>query len=102
RIAIQAMERGAGARTRRHPALACLLAGGLMARFASTNNDAAQGRNTEPPAKMYAFADGLMNNGSYTDAAKKFEDLDRDHPYAPEARRAIAMAASPYYKADKN
>ena len=35
------------------------------------------------------------------DAAKKFEDLDRDHPYAPEARRAIVMAAYAYYKAGK-
>ena len=42
-----------------------------------------------------------MNNGSYNDAAKKFEDLDRDHPYAPEARRAIVMAAYAYYKAGK-
>ena len=37
----------------------------------------------------------------YTNAAKKFEDLDRDHPYAPEARRAIVMAAFAYYKAGK-
>ena len=50
---------------------------------------------------MYAYADGLLNNGNYTDAAKKFEDLDRDHPYAPEARRAIVMAAYAYYKAGK-
>ena len=31
----------------------------------------------------------------------KFEDLDRDHPYSPEARRAIVMAAYAYYKAGK-
>jgi outer membrane protein assembly factor BamD len=100
-MAIQAIARAAGARRRRHPALACLLAGGLMAGCASTNNDAVKALNPDPPAKMYAFADGLMNNGSYTDAAKKFEDLDRDHPYAPEARRAIVMAAYAYYKAGK-
>src|SRR5262249_32972920 len=35
------------------------------------------------------------------DAAKIFEDLDRDHPYAPEARRAMVMAAYAYYKAGK-
>ncbi|HXE88513.1 MAG TPA: outer membrane protein assembly factor BamD, partial [Hyphomicrobiaceae bacterium] len=34
-------------------------------------------------------------------AAKRFEDLDRDHPYAPEARRAVVMAAYAYYKAGK-
>jgi outer membrane protein assembly factor BamD len=43
----------------------------------------------------------LLNSGSFTDAAKKFEDVDRDHPYAPEARRAIVMAAYAFYKAGK-
>ena len=100
-MAIQAIARAAGARRRRHPALACLLVGCLFAGCASTNNDAVKALNPDPPAKMYAFAEGLMNNGSYTDAAKKFEDLDRDHPYAPEARRAIVMAAYAYYKAGK-
>ena len=43
----------------------------------------------------------LLNKGAYSDAARKFEDLDRDHPYAPEARRAIVMAAYAYYKGGK-
>ena len=50
---------------------------------------------------MYARADALLNSGNFTEAAKKFEDLDRDHPYAAEARRAIVMAAYAYYKAGK-
>jgi outer membrane protein assembly factor BamD len=100
-MAFQAIARAAGARRRPHLALVCLLAGGLVAGCASSNNDAAKALNPDPPAKMYAFAEGLLNNGSYTDAAKKFEDLDRDHPYAPEARRAIVMAAYAYYKAAK-
>ena len=41
------------------------------------------------------------STGRYSDAARKFEDLDRDHPYSPEARRAIVMAAYAYYKAGK-
>ena len=41
------------------------------------------------------------SRGNFEDAAKKFEDLDRDHPYSPEARRAIVMAAYAYYKAGK-
>ena len=100
-MAFEAIARAAGARRRPYLALVCLLAGGLLAGCASTNNEAAKALNPDPPAKMYAFADGLLNNGSYTDAAKKFEDLDRDHPYAPEARRAIVMAAYAYYKAGK-
>jgi outer membrane protein assembly factor BamD len=57
--------------------------------------------NPDPPDKMYALADNLLNKGAYSDAAKRFEDLDRDHPYAPEARRAMVMAAYAYYKAGK-
>src|SRR5262245_7277374 len=68
----------------------------------SAANDAAKlALNPDPPAKMYADADAMLNRGSYTDAAQKFEDLDRDHPYAPEARRAMVMAAYAYYKANK-
>jgi outer membrane protein assembly factor BamD len=50
---------------------------------------------------MYADADALMTKGKYEDAAKKFEDLDRSHPYSPEARRAIVLSAFAYYKAGK-
>src|SRR5262245_33865608 len=57
--------------------------------------------NPDPPDKMYTQADSLLNKGAYSDAAKRFEDLDRDHPYAPEARRAMVMAAYAYYKAGK-
>jgi outer membrane protein assembly factor BamD len=57
--------------------------------------------NTDPPEKMYADADSLMNRGKFDDAARKFEDLDRSHPYSAEARRAIVLAAYAYYKAGK-
>lgn len=57
--------------------------------------------NTDPPEKMYADADNLMSRGRFEDAARKFEDLDRSHPYSPEARRAIVLAAYAYYKAGK-
>jgi outer membrane protein assembly factor BamD len=50
---------------------------------------------------MYADADALLQKGRHEDAAKKFEDLDRDHPYAPEARRAMVMAGYAYYKAGR-
>lgn len=57
--------------------------------------------NPDPPEKIYAEADGLMGKGNFQDAAKKFEDLDRSHPYAPEARRAMILSAYSYYKAGK-
>ena len=80
--------------------LGCLLAGVLLAGCASTN-DATLALNPDPPDKMYARADALLNGGNFSEAARKFEDLDRDHPYSPEARRAIVMAAYAYYKAGK-
>lgn len=57
--------------------------------------------NSDPPEKMYAEADSLMSRGKFEDAARKFEDLDRSHPYAQEARRSIVLAAFAYYKAGK-
>jgi outer membrane protein assembly factor BamD len=53
----------------------------------------------DPPEVIYANADALMDKGDYSDAAKKFVELDRDHPYSPLARRAIVMSAYAYYKA---
>ena len=77
--------------------VACLAA---LAGCASTS-DSALALNPDPPSKMFAEADQLMSKGKYQEAAKKFEDVDREHPYSPEARRAIVMAAYAYYKAGK-
>lgn len=60
--------------------------------------------NPDPPEKMYADADALLNEGSFEDAAKKFEDLERNYPFSndpskPYARRSLALAAFAYYKA---
>ena len=76
-----------------------LVTGALLAGCAKSDN--AKLLNPDPPDKMYADADALMNKGAYSDAAKKFEDLDRDHPYSAEARRSIVMAAYAFYKAGK-
>lgn len=67
----------------------------------SASLDATQALNPDPPAKMFADADSLMSRGKFDDAAQKFEALDREHPYSPEARRAIVMAAYAYYRAGK-
>jgi len=51
------------------------------------------------PEQLYSEADALLGAGKYSDAAKMFEIVDRDHPYSPLARRAIVMSAYAYYKA---
>ena len=57
--------------------------------------------NPDPPEKIYADADTLMTKGKYSDAAAKFEDVDRHHPYAPQARRALVMQAYSLFKEGK-
>jgi outer membrane protein assembly factor BamD len=84
-----------------------LLVGLAVAIFASllagcaSSIDATSALNSDPPEKMYADADQMMSAGKYEAAAAKFEELDRSHPYSPEARRAIVLAAYAYYKAGK-
>ncbi|MCZ7595496.1 MAG: outer membrane protein assembly factor BamD [Hyphomicrobium sp.] len=80
--------------------LALLAVVAVLAGCASSG-DAARALNPDPPSKMFADADALMAKGKFEEAAKKFEDVDREHPYSPEARRAIVMAAYAYYKANK-
>lgn len=81
-------------------AMSALMSAAGLAGCASSSSTAIL--NTDPPEKMYADADRLMTKGNFDDAAKKFEDLDRSHPYSPEARRAMVLAAYAYYKAGKN
>ncbi len=83
--------------------LICALFGGalMVLQGCASSNDLQKALNPDPPGVMYAAADRLLTKGKYEAAAKKFEDLDRDHPYSPEARRAIVMSAYAYYKAGK-
>lgn len=73
-----------------------------LAACASNAIDATQALNPDPPSKMYADADAFMTAGKFDEAAKRFEMVDREHPYSPEARRSIAMAAYAYYRAGKS
>ena len=73
----------------------------LLAGCASLSGDLTQALNPDPPAKMMADGDAAMSAGRFDDAAKKFEDIDREHPYSQEARRSIVLAAYAYYRAGK-
>lgn len=57
--------------------------------------------NNDPPNVIYGQAEQLIDKGKYGDAARQYEEVDINHPYSPEARRAIVMAAYAYYKAGK-
>ena len=81
--------------------LSLALATTLFAGCASSSGDLTQALNPDPPAKMLADGDAAMSSGRFDDAAKKFEDIDREHPYSQEARRSIVLAAYAYYRAGK-
>lgn len=56
---------------------------------------------TGTPEEMYKIGDARLASGNYVVAEKYFEEVDRQHPYSPLARRAIVMAAYAYYKDGK-
>ncbi len=91
--------RGRHGLVRRAAMLMCVVAG--IGGCASSNDAQKALLNPDPPDRMYAEADRLLQKGSWTAAAQRFEDLDRDHPYAAEARRSLVMSAYAYYKAGK-
>jgi outer membrane protein assembly factor BamD len=54
----------------------------------------------EPAEKLYNEGVYLMNQKSdYKDAAKKFEEVERQHPYSEWARKALIMTAYSRYEA---
>src|SRR5437870_2634136 len=54
----------------------------------------------EPADKLYNEALYLLNvKKSYKDAAKKFEEVDRQHPYSDWARKSLIMSAYAHYEA---
>jgi outer membrane protein assembly factor BamD len=64
------------------------------------------GKNKDPgevaaPDVIYGRADQMLDKQSYEAAAKQYEEVDINHPYSREARRAIVMAAYAYSKAGK-
>ena len=53
-----------------------------------------------PADKLYNEGLFLLNNRQeYKDAAKKFDEVDRQNPYSDWARKALLMSAYSYYQA---
>jgi outer membrane protein assembly factor BamD len=50
---------------------------------------------------LYALAKSRLDKGFYEDAAKLFDEVERQHPYSVWARRAQLMSAFSYYMAQK-
>lgn len=56
----------------------------------------------EPADKLYNEGLTLLNEKEYEDAAKKFEEVDRQHPYSEWARKSLLMSAFSYYEIGKH
>jgi outer membrane protein assembly factor BamD len=50
---------------------------------------------------LYSLAKSRLDRGSYEEAAKLFDEVERQHPYSVWARRAQMMSAFGYYMAQK-
>jgi outer membrane protein assembly factor BamD len=68
--------------------------------------DAKPGSNTRYVARdvntLYAAAKEKLDAGNYEVAAALFDEVERQHPYSPWARRAQLMSAFSYYMAQKH
>ena len=52
----------------------------------------------EPADKLYNEGLTLLNKKEFKDSAKKFEEVDRQHPYSDWGRKSLLMAAFAYYQ----
>ena len=80
---------------------ALVLAGSLLSGCGYFFGKDKEDEPTLPPGAIYSKAETLLDKQSYSDAAKAYEEVDINHPYSQEARRAIVMAAYAYYKDGK-
>jgi outer membrane protein assembly factor BamD len=64
------------------------------------NKDAAQ-YNERPVEQIYGDAWAQINKSEWENAAKQFDEVDRQHPYSVWARRAMLMSAFSSYQANK-
>jgi outer membrane protein assembly factor BamD len=77
---------------------ACALLVGLLAGCADDKNAIAP---DEPADKLYNEGLTLLNKKEFVDSAKKFEEVDRQHPYSDWGRKSLLMAAFAYYEGGK-
>ncbi len=54
--------------------------------------------NTEPPDVLYNQALANLEAGNLTEANRKFQAIDKQHPYSEYARRALVMSAFVQYR----
>jgi outer membrane protein assembly factor BamD len=90
--------------------LALVLAASLALTGCESINDLFSGKKGDdvdanyverPVAQIYKDAWNAIDQGNWSDAAKQFAEVERQHPYSVWARRAMLMSAFSYYQANK-
>ncbi len=79
-------------------ALALLAAAALLSACKSTVGTKAQYAPDEPAGVLYNKGLAYMNAGKLKNAVKNFDEVDRQHPYSEEARKALIMSAFSSYR----
>lgn len=80
------------------------LCAALLSGCASTSLSSIFAEGDDAPKKeksagqLYREGDALLGEGEWKKAAEKFEEVDKNYPYSPEARRAIVMSAYANWK----
>jgi len=72
-----------------------LLMTGFLASCSSDDEDVYVANDVE---LLYNLATDMMERGNYKFSAVYFDEVERQHPYSPWARRAMLMSAYSYYK----
>lgn len=79
-------------------ACALLLAAAALSACHSTLGTKAQYAADQPAGELYNKGLAYMNAGKLKDAVKNFDEVDRQHPYSEEARKALIMSAFTSYR----
>jgi len=80
---------------------ACLLlvaAAAALSACKSTVGTKAQYAADQPAGVLYNKGLAYMNKGNLKSAVKNFDEVDRQHPYSEEARKALIMSAFTSYR----
>jgi outer membrane protein assembly factor BamD len=93
-------------RIRRFPslraALAVALAGGALGLASCTQTPVTAANYIERPVEqIYNDAWVMIDRGNWTEAARQFDEVERQHPYSIWARRAMLMSAYCYYMGNR-
>ena len=78
-----------------------LLIGALFLGLAACSGATKDQLAEEPVDKLYNTAQDLASQGNFRQAAKAYEEVDRQHPYSQWATQAELMAAYSYYESNQ-